>query len=424
MNSSSESDQLSSETRFFDGLKQGDKIQFGRVQFVIAIVLSLILMTIVHLVVPKLTMDSPIWVDSGDHILYISMAEGNIERIPFGSRVLVPLIARALSFIVSLELGFYVITFLSICAASIVIFLVLHELGFGFELALAGEVAFLSLGFTTKLFVFDFWLVDPFLIFCLMLSLFALARNDDRLFLISIILGVLTKETMLLMIPAYFFLNWRRNGSNREHIIKTTIFGSISVGLFFILRLMTPNTESFDLLGEIIYRTSIHVEVFLANPVNKLINLYIGMWGLFIVPLVIVAVLTKPRTFLIIAPLILLFYLQLTITGNGASNISRVLMTAAAPMILLQSFGAEKISRCGIPKFSFIIVGLSFFFLNTFNNLFDATAVWTPGRFYSMYASGIEFQVVLLLFWGCVFIIYIGILRLKGTRVIDTQVLA
>ncbi|MHA1927732.1 MAG: hypothetical protein ACTSV2_04025 [Candidatus Thorarchaeota archaeon] len=371
-----------------------------KLELLVSVIIATILITILIIVVPQMTFDSPLFLDSGDHILYIEMSMGNPAQAPFGSRILKPLLAMVISWIVGIEVAAFSLTIFFIAGTAILVFVLMRYLSFGHELSLVGEITYLSLGYTSKLFIFNFWLVDMCLYFFLTLSIIAIVRKDDKLFLFSLILGTMAKEGMLIIVILYLILNYDSEKSKKDLIMKTVIYGVIASAIFISLRIFIVVPSDYSVFGELTEKGLTHLQSFITDPVTQITYLYARMWGFFVLLFVAVSLLRNYRKFLYLSPFIILVYLQIFITGTGLTNISRVLMMAAIPLIILQLDGIEESSNSSnVPNWIYIPISLSFFVLTAFNDIFDPTVEWVPGRFASMYTVNLTIQIIFLCAW-------------------------
>ncbi len=123
-------------------------------------ILSSILLTILILRTEKLLYSNLMFNQPWDHHKYIEMAKHpfNFHIAPYCWRIFVPLIAYILPF--DLEINFLIITYASIWITSLLIYYLLKECNFDKKFALTGLIIYFSLGWATKFYIQDFWLVD------------------------------------------------------------------------------------------------------------------------------------------------------------------------------------------------------------------------------------------------------------------------
>jgi hypothetical protein len=146
-----------------------------------------------------------------DHHMYIAMAvHGPLDFhiAPYAWRILGPALVWAMPF--DAQLGFQVVTVVSVWATGVAMWVLLGRLGFRPELCFAGLLLYFSLGYATKWTLFDFWLTDP-LAFLLATAAVLLALSDrDVAFAVCLALGVLAKESVIFVAPLAYTLRARR----------------------------------------------------------------------------------------------------------------------------------------------------------------------------------------------------------------------
>lgn len=87
-------------------------------------------------------------------------------------------------------------------------------------------------------------LVDATYYLIIILAFRALFRKNDSLFLVSLTLGALTRENFFSLIPAYYFYRKEKGRLwDRKVFRKTAALAAGPMLLFFLLRVMIPNTN-------------------------------------------------------------------------------------------------------------------------------------------------------------------------------------
>ena len=158
------------------------------------------------------TEDTALYRDPGwDRHLYRLMAEQGIFEFrlaPYCWRVFVPAIAGWSPF--SLQASFFTITLAALWATGVSLFLLARRRGHSPALAAAGVLLFFSLGWGAKFILADFWIPDGVAFLLVTFALWTALERRLYLFSAVMVLGAITKESVLLAAPLYFCLNVRR----------------------------------------------------------------------------------------------------------------------------------------------------------------------------------------------------------------------
>jgi len=177
------------------------------------VTVSLILLVAGHLfVLQRSTNPSVSYLAArGDSVAYVQMIEGHWRtmRVPFRYRVFVPLLARILP--LSPLDGLRAIAYASLFSCCVIILLTCRALDLRRPAALVG----LGAVFTSSLQLNQFnnpFIIDAFVLLMLCGMTYALVRESFWIFLACAVLGVLSKETTILLVPAWFLARDRRRG--------------------------------------------------------------------------------------------------------------------------------------------------------------------------------------------------------------------
>jgi hypothetical protein len=151
-----------------------------------------------------------------DHYRYIEMALGPDARpelareAPFCWRVAVPVLARGLASLgLDLNVGFYLITNLSLFAFLVSLFLFLRDIGLprpaaGLGIALTGLIQG-----AVRWYEYQYWMTDPACLFLVVAAL-RLLRADRRREAAAVgTLAAITRETSIILYPFYLVRTWR-----------------------------------------------------------------------------------------------------------------------------------------------------------------------------------------------------------------------
>jgi hypothetical protein len=198
------------------------------------------------------------------HFDYLKVV-GQLPKItsdaPYCWRLLVPFLVYISPFPV--ETSFFINTFLSLLVCSLLVYYIVKELGFDKVYCWIAFFTFLSMINVVRINLIEFIAVDATAFMFMLLSIYFTQKENKLLFIVSTILGVLTKEITLIVIPFYFFYHAEKNIFDRKNISllkKNIIWGLPAVFALLILRLLvTPahNYNYFSLLHDFVnYRIS------------------------------------------------------------------------------------------------------------------------------------------------------------------------
>ena len=200
--------------------------RLSREELVVAIGISLFLLVLGNILVRQRSMGNsfePLMV-RGDSNQYILMAEGKWSEsdLPFKYRVLAPFVASLLplsgadSLKIVTNVCLFLIYFLS--------FAILRQMKITIQAAIGG--VFMVWGAAWQLYYFhNPFLTDAALLLFIYLMFFAFLEDNFFLFLISAVLGVLSRETALFALPL-----WLLKKRKAENVLLFIV-----VGLFFLI---------------------------------------------------------------------------------------------------------------------------------------------------------------------------------------------
>lgn len=163
---------------------------------------------------------------------------------PFCYRILVPFLV----YISPLEtdMSFIILSFVSLYLTGIVLYYTLR-IKFNRILSTYGLLAFITLEIIDISFD-NYYLVDSVAYFFIILCFYAILKENKRLYLISLIFGVLTKETALFTIPVFLLYSiYFAEEDQREikidkdvilQIIKLSKYFAPSLIIFIFLRII------------------------------------------------------------------------------------------------------------------------------------------------------------------------------------------
>ena len=133
---------------------------------------------------------------------YALMAEdpAYLARLPYAFRVLVPLLVHLLPF--GVEAGFTLVTLASLWLSALVLYAFLRRLGLSGQASVGGLLLFLFSGATIRLLTTPLYIDAP-LYLTELLAFYALLTRREALFGATLLVGVLNRETALLLAPVY-----------------------------------------------------------------------------------------------------------------------------------------------------------------------------------------------------------------------------
>lgn len=319
-----------------------------------------------------------------DHHKYIFMALTNpfdFHIAPYCWRVFVPFIASFLPF--TLSVNFLLISFISIVITGYFIYKISLVYFDKIEYGISALFFYYSLNFAVNYLLYDFWLVDAFAILLIVISLYAILIKNDFIFGVTLILGALTKESALFVIPLYYSLNSNKIW-NIQLFFKTLILSLPALIVFVIIRIlilqMNGNPEYLSNLNEILtvvyngksnfnYLTAFY-EIGIVRIKNFNISLLeeitIMSFGILIF-LPFLSLRENSKLFIKYAPFLCLTYLQIFF----AVNTSRLIIIAFPFFVIASLKGIRKmIIKLKLGRFLLIILSFitfMFFFMGDFS---------------------------------------------------------
>lgn len=174
----------------------------------------------------------------GDIEQYLAMAGGNYDMViaPYKFRPLIPFLWSILTPTLSLNHSFLIWNLLFLFGTSLLIDYFLNSLEFGNIYKLLG-VLFLFLSFPILQIAYT-PNIDTGLLFFSFLFMIGVVKKNPWFLGISLILGVLTKESFLFLIPIYFIYNFREVKIGTIQVFKERSIPDkkliISIGLMVI----------------------------------------------------------------------------------------------------------------------------------------------------------------------------------------------
>lgn len=172
----------------------------------------------------------------GDHHIYRWMAENGPTEFhiaPWGWRPLVP--ALASTFPQGVTFGFQAITAVSLAGTAAIMYVIARGFQFSRVESLAGVAFFLGLGHAVKFNLYDFWLPDATSFLFVALAVVLIQRKADLALALCLAVGVLAKESVLLVIVLHYALQVRRP-FDRAALARSALVALPSVAVLVAVR--------------------------------------------------------------------------------------------------------------------------------------------------------------------------------------------
>lgn len=205
----------------------------------IALVLSFIITLLIFYKTDKITYSHSLFPMPWDHHKYIFMALNNLDFhiAPFCWRILVPILASILPF--ELSINFQLIAFFSIAFSGYFVFLIGRKIFENDVIGFGMILAFYTSSFAVKYPIHDFWLPDALVIFLISAGIYSILIKNNLTFLLIIVLGALTKESVLFIIPLYYTLNTKQI-FDKKLLFRTFVFLIIGLSILILVRVLIP----------------------------------------------------------------------------------------------------------------------------------------------------------------------------------------
>lgn len=188
-----------------------------------------------------------------DQIHYRNMAiaapELNFDIIqPFVYRILAPWVAGVIP--INLELSFYFLNLLALLGLPLLIYKFLVEFNLEHRVAFALTACFVFNRYFFQFFAWDYFQIVDTLSLIIIIYSFLLIKSKKWLNLsLILILGVLIKETVLIIIPtAFAYLYWKNYEKNDYKSL--TLVSAISISVFIFLRVLIHPTGGEDIFTQ------------------------------------------------------------------------------------------------------------------------------------------------------------------------------
>ena len=335
----------------------------GLREFVSVTLTSFILVLLTLSRTARVTVGHPDFIQPWDHHKYIHMAVGNpfdFHIAPFCWRVLNPFLVKLLP--LPVEAGFLFLDVVAISFTAVICYYILLQYGFRPLSGLAGVFLFLSLGFATKWDLAFCYGPNALASLFIAAGFLLISKKHDLWFAAVLALGMLVKETVIVVAPLHYLLN-ARSFFDWKQAIRSGLVVLPAALVVLSLRLLIPagNQDPAYLSGlpdqlKIVYagRTSftyMEALVFEAGELRKtkaldlLVMFTVGPFGLVL--LLSLFAIRKNRWFCLrLAPFLVIVSFQ----ALFSAGVSRALTFGVVPLILLATAALDWISeQCAIP---------------------------------------------------------------------------
>jgi hypothetical protein len=317
------------------------------------------------------------WQSKNLHKFYIAAAQNPFDYnvAPFCWRITVPTLVYLSP--LSPTNSFLFITVVSIMLSGMVLGRIIEFYSRGLNSVLGGIILFYSTVFAVRYNLIEFWNPDAMLILFMLLGvLFSIQRKPVEFVVVSIV-GVLIKETYLIILPLYFTLNYFNNKSfniekrgnkssffkESQYLIRETIIVSVlPIVAFFGIRYLIKGEGEYNFFNLFMDTLKLRFGYFVGvklslnrvlfegqnSFMNSAINIYrisVGAFGGILI-LGIIHFKKSTKIYLSYLPLIIGVYLQLLVAVDN----ERLVVLAFLPMIissldyLMGKYESKKIS--------------------------------------------------------------------------------
>jgi len=189
----------------------------------------------------------------GDALCYIEMVAGNfdIANSVAKIRVLTPVMARIISIILGIapQNGLATVNFAAMFATGICFYYFLRDIGFSRPYRILGSILLME----NTIFIYFTWnplLTDPVALLLLLLSIWAIIKNNSKLYIALLVLAALNKEVYsLFTLPAYYAWNLKTGKFFDWKLIGRTLLLSlipIAVLTFLSYSGIMPDTNAIQ----------------------------------------------------------------------------------------------------------------------------------------------------------------------------------
>lgn len=287
----------------------------------VILALALVLFIAQALVIPATSPASPNWNCDCDHVQYYALASGQPVHAPFVWRLLEPALARMSG--IPLAQAFPVLTLFWLALLGPVVYYALRSARFSPTYAAIGVLLVYSLWWITGYNLSDPYLADPPAIVFLTLAIAFAYRRQASLFMLTLAVGVLAREAVLVAIPVWFMLagNHRFSSTLRVALPALIVFGLLRVVL------VDPTYSMLKLPG-------IVAAWRMAHPAGITEYLPYG-----VLPILALFDRRNWRVLVVYGPMLIVVYMQMAI----GSDTGRLLVIGFLPWLIMGLNGVQAI---------------------------------------------------------------------------------
>jgi hypothetical protein len=183
---------------------------------------------------------------------YLQMAKEPLQfaEAPYGYRVLSPSIVSVLPF--DPAIGFAIVNITSLSLATTLLYIYMNKLGIDEILSVAGSFVFLFSPNIAHM-LRNIHIIDPLGFVFLLIGLISIYDNNLPTLFISVFFGILTKESLLILVGIYGLTVLQRE-SLKQSIKKTLPLGVVGITSYIIPRVVFPYQSTYT-IENIIYVT-------------------------------------------------------------------------------------------------------------------------------------------------------------------------
>jgi len=330
-----------------------------RREFLFVAGVALVIIAAMRFRTDTLTYDHPQFLNPWDHHKYIWMTTNNpfdFHIAPFCWRVGTPALAAALPF--DIERSFMILNYLALWMTGVAMFYLARRFGFSKTTAFTGMVAFFSIGWVVKANLYNIFKPDPLAFLFVTLTIYCIVDRRDVLYTVLLAVGVLFKESVIIVAPLYYTLRADRLLDFRL-LLRAIILSLPAVAVFVAIRLLIPmkNEDFFYLstLPEALQQVQlgrstfdlgwlwreIGLERLKSLSPESLLHYTVGTFGAVAALMPLFAVKKNLRLLTRFLPYLILVYAQILF----ATNDTRLLAIGFPAVIIMALNGAEAIAR-------------------------------------------------------------------------------
>jgi len=295
--------------------------------------------------------------------VYLDMAAGKKVTTPFAYRVLVPGIVGLLP--LPPMQGYFVVTFLATFGTLGFLYRLFREVGISHGSSVI-TVVLAGFSYPLAFYLGRWWRIDPMANLLFVIAFLLIVRKKLYLASVIIAVGVLAKETMMILVPILFVSALRPNGEKiLNKWLRAGLFCIPSVLILLSLRMAIPPSEGiFNIQGpmdylellQMIWTYNVDNLGFLARISRELLRSFGFFWSMALLGISMRNSAGKEAT---------LYSLYLIAAGFAlcliASDWSRMLGTAFPGVFILVSCFVEGMKRSHAPKWmlwAIVILGM------------------------------------------------------------------